>query len=524
MSRTIREAEYEILQNPDFSGNPLIEAIGIGFSFEDFNRALVRSRPKSRKDALLYSRNDRESLLISLRQKFFVPNENHYALYKSVVNSLLAGYTNRNPHKLNPAKQIKKSYKDILNFEEELDITTNSLGSLFIGPSGIGKSTIINRIINLYPHAIRHSKLDLDPIIQVPFVKIECPKGSSIKELCVNFLEYLDSILQTNHRQTYYKGSRTSVYELVNALSKLTISHQIGVIFVDEIQNLINSPGANKKDLLIFFTKLNNTLNIPIIIIGTPEITGLIEKNYTLMRRWSGEGATRWNRLGINDDWEIFLISLLKYQYTDEAISYSQEICDYFYETCQGLIDLAIRLFVGAQRLAFLENKPCISIQLLNRVKKSKFWLEDKAIDEVRNKKQYSSSSFAELMEIQQEFKGFVHNDDARYLGIVKELEQLEMSENNYKTHVKTYLELSPEKSNAEIVLEILKLGKQPIRDKKTNEKADAKEFKKTDNKLVPNYTENDLRLCYDSDELKLKHKLENLGVVFDLKNSNLLM
>ena len=524
MNKRIRKAEYEILHNPEFSGNPLIEAIGVGYSFEVFNQALVENRPKSRKDALLYSSEVRESLLISLRQRFFVPNANHFELYKSVINSILAGYAIRNPYKLNPTAQIKKSYKDLLNFVEEFDTTTNSLGSLFIGPSGIGKSTIINKIISLYPKAIKHDLTDLDPFVQIPFVKIECPKDSSIKELCVNFLGYLDNILPTKYRQTYFKGSRTSVDELVNALSKLTISHQIGVIFVDEIQNLINSPRANKQDLLTFFTKLNNTLNIPIIIIGTPEITALIESNYTLMRRWSGEGATRWNRLDKNDDWDIFLESLLKYQYTDEAIPYSQEISHYFYETCQGLIDLAIRLFIAGQRLAFSEDKSSISIPLLNKVKKSKFWLEGKAIEEVRSKRKYSSRNYADLMETQQETDGFDQNSHSRFEVIVKELAQLGLSEESHSHHIKTFLEIHSEKSNAEIVLEILKLGKKPIEAEETNKAEAEQDIKKSSRSLSQNYAENDLRLCYDSDELKLKHNLENLGVIFDLKNSNLLL
>lgn len=523
MNRKIFDAEYEKLESPDFAGNPLIEAIGIGYSFELFNMALVGTKPISRKVALKLSKNERESLLIGLRQRFFVPNENHYSLYKIIKNSMLAGYSKRNPFIKNPIKEIKRSYKDLLNFTEDLDLTTNSLGSLFIGPSGIGKSTLLNKIMSLYPFGIRHDLEGLDPFIQIPFIKLECPKDSSIKELCVDFLELLDKNLQTKYKNQYFKGNRTSVYELVNAMGKLTVSHQIGVIFIDEIQKLIKSPRANKNDLLMFFTKLNNTLNIPIIIIGTPDITALIETDYSLMRRWSGEGATRWNRLAQNEDWDIFIQSLFKYQYTDGFVECDQQMSDYFYEVSQGLIDVAIRLFIGAQRQAFESDNPDISFRILNKVKKSKFWLEDKAIEEIRKPKRFQNSNYSELMKTQNDTHMPESNSD-RVIQIQKELRQLYEKQNYQAEEISAVLEAYPNKNNAEIVLQILKSYNESTdvqENSKTQELAVTKEKKKTNK---PSYDESDLRLCYDSDELKLKHKLEEIGIIFDLKNSNLLM
>ncbi|GAB3328236.1 ATP-binding protein [Marivirga atlantica] len=520
MNRHIVEAEYEELLNPDFKGNPLIEAIGVGYSFEIFNQALVKNRPLSRKNALKLSAQERETLLIGLRQRFFVPNENHYALYRSIVNSFLAGYVKRNPFSNNPTQRIKKSYKDLLNFEEELSLTTNSLGSLFIGPSGIGKSTIINKIIGLYPFGIKHDLKGLEPFVQIPFVKLECPKGSSIKELCVDFLEYLDKYLHTNYLKTYFKGNRTGIYELVNAMAKLTISHQIGIIFVDEIQNLINSPRANKDDLLTFFTKLNNTLNIPIIITGTPEITTLIESNYTLMRRWSGEGATKWNRLAKGEDWELFIYSLFKYQYTDELMPYDESASNYFYAVSQGLIDIAIRLFVGAQREAFETNKSCISYSILNKVKRSKFWLEDTAIEEIRNPRKYGANKFTDLIDTQYGGVSNISLDD-RCINIQNELLKINPDLTHLGDTIKSFLEINPEKSDSEITVLILKSFNE------TESKPDSRDIlenSKLDAKGKPVFTEGDLRLCYDSDELKLKHNLDQIGVLFDLKNSNLLM
>ena len=517
----IFEAEYEESKNPYYKGNPLIECLPELRSFETFYKTLLkRSKPIARAEALKLDIPQRDELLTLLKQYFFVPSERMYELYRTIHNSLTSGYHQRNPSLRGNHDKLKRSYRDLHTQIDLVNESTSSLSSCLMGISGIGKTTTVNKILSLYPLGIKHTRKDLDPFVQIPFIKVECPKDSSIKDLCINFFQVLDSLLNTNYQSMYGKPRETA-NNMVNAMAKLTVSHQVGMLIVDEIQHLTNGKSANSNLLhssaemmLNFFVNLNNKLKIPILIVGTPESIRLFSSNHRLPRRWSGEGAEKWNALANNEEWALIIEWLFKYQYTEREVSYSEDWASIFYKHSQGIIDRAIRIFVEAQKQALYSGERTISIQLINKVVKNKFWLEEPAMAAMRSGRKKELQNYQDLY-FPEHFENTHLVSESTLLQVYNAVEKLNVPEEFYIEKSQYYFEFHPEYNPERIALEIA--VEYNSLNKNKQERSDKKEVKR--NSTEKRFSENDLRKCSSENKDELHSKLLEANVLLDLKS-----
>ncbi|HAF29044.1 MAG TPA: hypothetical protein DCG75_08345 [Bacteroidales bacterium] len=499
MNSSVYKAEYEDSLNPFYKGNPLIECLNPLLEFKDFFSLLTSTKPISRTEALKYTINQRDEFLTLLKHNFFVPSEKHYSLYRTIYNSLTSGYHLRKPIKKEVNLKLKSSYRNLHTASAIVSESTASLSSCLLGISGIGKTTIINKILSLYPGGISHNLPELDPFVQIPFIKIECPKDSSLKDLCLNFFGKLDALLSTSY-QTIYGKKRETVDNMVLAMAKLTISHQIGMIIVDEIQHLTNVRSNSADIMLNFFVNLNNTLQVPIFIVGTPESINLFGKSHRLPRRWSGEGAEKWNKIPFNDEWKFIMEMLFKYQYTEEAIAYDEDWASLFYYHSQGIIDRAIRIFIEAQKRVLFSDLKKLSREIVEKTIKEKLWLEKDAMEAIRSKRKRDLSNYPDLYFPEEEIE-INESKDYRALTIKKILEDFSIPINFYTSKLGYLLQNNPDYDNQRIALDIM------LEYKKSNTD-DTSKAKKKAPKLITNYTEGDLRKCYDNDLDNLHEKL----------------
>lgn len=143
--------------------------------------------------------------------------------------------------------------------QEYTGIMGGSDSFTIIGNSGIGKSSAISRSLSL---------LQADGIIEtqkpyakiIPCVVVQCPFDSSVKGLLLEILRKVDEVLETD----YYKNAlkiRVTTDMLIGSVSQVAINH-IGLLVVDEIQNVVNS--KHGKSLVGMLTQLINNSGISI--------------------------------------------------------------------------------------------------------------------------------------------------------------------------------------------------------------------------------------------------------------------
>lgn len=508
MKDSVYQAEYEESQNPYYKGNPLIECLPKKLTFNDFITLLTANKPISRTEAIKYPIQQREEFITLLKHNFFMPSVKHYGLYKTIYHSLVSGYHLREPVKKEVNLKLKSSYRDLLILQQIDSESTPSLSSCLIGISGVGKTTLINKILSLFPGGISHNLSDLDPFVQVPFVKLECPKDSSLKDLCINFFEKLDSLLKTVYQATYGK-KRETVDNMVRAMAKLTISHQVGMIIVDEIQHLTNVRSNSADTMLNFFVNLNNTLQVPIFIIGTPESINLFGRSHRLPRRWSGEGAEKWNRIPFDEEWKLLIKTLFKYQYTDKAINYDENWASLFHHHSQGIIDRAIRIFIETQKAVLNSDVEMITHAIVEKTIKEKLWLENDAMEALRSNRKKDLSNYPDLFFIddKKEIQG-----NTNYLALTSKLilKDYFVPVNFYTPRLEYILQNHPDFDSETIAFEI-------ITEYKKCNTADTSKAKKNATKLVTNYIDGDLRKCYDEDANNLHRKLLENGSLLNV-------
>lgn len=248
--------------------------------------------------------------------------------------------------------------------QEYTGIMGGSDSFTIIGNSGIGKSSAISRSLSL---------LQADGIIEtqkpyakiIPCVVVQCPFDSSVKGLLLEILRKVDEVIGSD----YYKNAlkiRVTTDMLIGSVSQVAINH-IGLLIVDEIQNVVNS--KHGKSLVGMLTQLINNSGISICMVGTPESSLFFEQAMQLARRSLG---LHYQSLECDRYFYDFCCTLFSYQYTKHKTEISDAIINWLYEHSGGIVSVVVSLIHDAQEIAILNGKEILSIETLNEAYKKR--------------------------------------------------------------------------------------------------------------------------------------------------------
>lgn len=337
---------------PEYIGNPLIEALPPILPKNDVYKYLTPRFAYNEKD-----RNAQSTIRLHCVYRlfnYFQPFEKHYDLEHKISTSIRRGYIDRNPCDPSYAERIQKSYaalkkgvidSGIIDFPQ-----SHALGFTFLGISGIGKTTSLNRILNAYQQAIGHSNYEglRQNLVQLTWLKVDCSHDGSIKGIGENLFEQVDELLGT----TYYSQYASSDYKarrLIPAIRHVAITHCLGLLIVDEIQNLSHLKSGGAQKMLQFFVQLRNEVGVPVILVGTPSAKSILQSTFATARRGCSQGYVSWRRLPFNDDWTLFVEGMWSYQWTKKSTELTSALSEKLYYESQGILDVAVKLYALAQ-------------------------------------------------------------------------------------------------------------------------------------------------------------------------------
>lgn len=120
--------------------------------------------------------------------------------------------------------------------------------------------------------------------------------------------------------------------------------------------------------MLNFFVKLANTIGVPIIRIGTNKALPIFQGNFRQARRGVGQGGRVWERLNQDEEWHFFIEGMFAYQWTKKSVDFTVEISNLLYEESQGIIDIAIKLYMMSQWRAIANGTEVITSLLIHQV------------------------------------------------------------------------------------------------------------------------------------------------------------
>ena len=355
----------------EYKGNPMIEALPMIKSKSEVIDSIAAYPPYDEEE-----KNLEAHIKLHVVQrifKYFQPIPIHLDLESRISRMIRQGYMNRNPLSSDYKIALNNGYRDINNGyigNNEL-FTTTASGFTLIGVSGMGKTTALNRILNTMPQVIKHSEYKGIPLctIQLTWLKIDCPFDGSLKALCLEFFLKIDNIVGTNYFKKYNTArlSANAMLPLMNQIAKVV---NLGILVVDEIQHLSLAKSGGAEKMLNYFVTLINTIGVPVISIGTPKALGILQSEFRQARRGSGQGDMIWDRLKKDEQFILLLEGLWDYQWTSKKAQFTDEFVDVIYEESQGIIDIAVKLFVMAQVRAISIRKECISVSIIRSVAK----------------------------------------------------------------------------------------------------------------------------------------------------------
>jgi hypothetical protein len=363
----IFEAHYSDVSVSAYQGNPLIETLPPMVSRDEIDAQLQYLPPYD--DAQRWLPSPERLQLVTMAMDFFQPLPQHLDLVETMSTMISHGYMGRNPAIPTYLPTARRHLPSVVSYRpDSAREPLPTSGFTLIGESGIGKSRGVSRVLWLYPQVILHSayKGSRFSHLQIVYLKISCPHDGSRKALCKEFFRAVDQCLGTSYYEHYVR-SRESVDTMLIAMGNLCLLHHIGVLVIDEIQNLREARQDDAARMLNFFTQLDNEIKVPVVLIGTPRARSILTGWFSRARRAEGQGGVTWERLRKPGTWDLFVETLWHYQYTHQTCALTPELSQALWDESQGVVDIAIKLYKLTQEWAISREEECITPEAIRQ-------------------------------------------------------------------------------------------------------------------------------------------------------------
>ncbi len=361
---------------PEYANNPLIAALP-PINDPISAASLFTKKPHFSKEEIYLPSHIRIHAISRLVNSFFVPFSNHILLEQKISALIRQAYLGRNPKEASFKKHLNNCFEKMvrkdLNAYIYDNVSSTALSMSLVGISGSGKSTTLNIILDSYNKTIFHPNFNL---IQVPWLKVDCPHDGTLTELCFSIFMALDKRLNTSYFQKFSRG-RLGIGKLLTEVANLCLIHAVGLLVIDEFQHMNMAKSGGEKKMVNFLVTLINTIGVSVILVGTPKALPIFASEFRQARRAAGHGNIVWDRIKNDESWDDFLDEVWKYQWLQNAQELTEELRGKLYDLSQGIADITIKLFCLAQaRIILLSSdwkKEYITFNLLQDIYDEEF-------------------------------------------------------------------------------------------------------------------------------------------------------
>lgn len=292
-----------------------------------------------------------------------VPSPLEMRIAATVQHMIHTGYRNRDP-------RLAHTWQTL--YEPEPALVAEA--ALITGISGMGKSTMIKGILDTFPRVIDHEAFPklVTGLRQVVWLKANAPPNGKLSGLALNLLDALAQVLGPKVFKGL-EGAQINGVLLARRAIQLAKSHFLGVLVVDEVQNLFrlstaaersrssarsNSPSPLRlveDETLKFLLEVSNDSGIPLVLMGTPDSLRGLRTRVANSTRLAIGGHFELVRPESSADpffSEVLLPQLVRYQWLDRPLEMSGELRDCVYRLTAGIPKIVVSLWMHAQIFA----------------------------------------------------------------------------------------------------------------------------------------------------------------------------
>ncbi len=327
---------------------------------------------------------DAATRLIALSDIYtlYIPSQMSVEIYSKLYLALLRSLQKK--HTTLSIRQQNQNFRAI-HQQEYTGIIGGADCFTIIGCSGIGKSTAISRAITV----ITQSKIieTNNPYSKIiPCLIVQCPFDCSVKGLLLEILRKVDDLLDSKYYATAVRA-RATTDMLIGSVSQVALNH-IGLLIVDEIQNVVNSKHGNS--LIGMLTQLINSSGISICMVGTPESAVFFEQAMQLARRSLG---IQYSNMECNCYFQDFCNILFSYQYVQKEAESTDLITEWLYQHSAGIISVVVSLVHDAQEIAILDGSETLNMESLTKAYQQRMSLLHGYIEPIIKRKPQTASA-----------------------------------------------------------------------------------------------------------------------------------
>jgi hypothetical protein len=393
-------------------------------------------------------------------REFFVPHGKHLTVYYAITNMIRRGYIRRNPVLWEYWKQQHHNIQSFLKAIRKKPFpNSRARGLAIVGSGGTGKSTTVEKILQSLPQVITHVAYKGQDFImkQLVWLKLDCPRYGSLRELCVNFFRAVDEVLGTQYEERYAGNSRQTLEALIAGIARVAANQCLGIIVIDEIQDLSEARSGGDITMVNFFVHLENAIGVPFALIGTQSAIPILSGQFRQTRRVSEQGYIVWDRMSevgpeieeIEDDedeearepnisvappvnqdedkqkkvsqpdlvWKSFVETLWIYQYVNKPRPLKQNIVEdkcahALYSVAKGIPAVVQTIFVLTQQLAILTGEERITPRLIHDTVRNNQQLIKELLGEARMRKPREINPVEDLTDLDNIYEAEDHPSD----------------------------------------------------------------------------------------------------------------
>ena len=358
MSKYPTSQRVAAVYDPAQEGNPFLAAMPKMLAHSAF-MAAVRSLPPLPAGLGAMMPEERRQHLPML-SSLFIPMDYTYVLYDQLFRALSSTYSTRTM-----LEEIQRT--NALFRGSPVYATQPATGSI-LGVPGVGKSSTIRRSLSLLPQVIEHEKYQGKPFFckQILYLIVECPSDCSVKTLDLNIAVAIDKAIGSNYAKQLTTLRSAAASAIATQVKVLCLTHHVGLILIDEIQNAVTTAQKNKqiKPLIKFLVELTNDTCTSAFFVGTPIAEELFSSQEHLKRRTRGMRLLPFKPDGA---YRAFLQAIWPYQLTPTTAPLSEQLANKLYDHSGGIPAYIIKIFQESQAQALLQGESCISAKTMQR-------------------------------------------------------------------------------------------------------------------------------------------------------------
>ncbi|WP_024850122.1 ATP-binding protein [Hydrogenovibrio kuenenii] len=371
---------------PEHQGNPFIEALPKKQSAETLMESFahypaIDEEVRFHADPLV--REEYTQRLKSLRQ----PLPIYYECFRAIESAIKAGYSSKNPFTPTTAQYLHYPIDELPEIEPKTGFfEPKADGITLIGESGVGKTSMLEQLLNYFPNVIEHEAYQgkqMEFTRQIVWIKVDCPNNSSVRELCEEILSMIDAA------SGELTKPEATIPKLMRQIEQKIKSNFLGLLVIDEMQRLVFKRTGGENNLLNFLHSLVNKLGVPILFCANPPFNATLAKTLKAARRAESGGYFEMHPLKRESQgWDYFVRELWDLHWTNVTTELTESLNNKLFELSVGNLDLAHRIYRDAQRLVIGSGDERITEAVLEQAYATTCGLSSKTAEVLELRKQ----------------------------------------------------------------------------------------------------------------------------------------